>query len=88
MNTVNGDPNWFWRATFSGGSTATFYADSKALAWDHAGTLARDFGRERAVKVTRLKRAKDVTPAENAAAGKEQLSPLGRALGHLLRRDQ
>jgi hypothetical protein len=63
------DPVWFFQATFDGGGTATFYADSKALAFDHAGTLARDFGKRGVRTVTRLKHRKDVTPTENAQAG-------------------
>jgi hypothetical protein len=63
------DPRWFWLAVFTDGGTATFYADSKALAFDHAGTLARDFARRGVRTVTRLKHSKDVTPGENAAAG-------------------
>lgn len=67
---MSNDPRWFWMATFSRGASVTFYADSKELARDHAATLARDFGRWPVVKVTRLKHSKDVTPEENAAAGK------------------
>lgn len=64
------DPKWFFRARFSGGGAATFFADSKELAWDHAATLARDFGQARVVAVTRLKHAKDVLPEELDDAGK------------------
>ena len=63
-------PRWFWQATFYGGSTATFYGDNKGLAYDHAVTLARDFGKRGVSAVKRLKHSKDVTPEENAAAGR------------------
>ena len=52
------------------GAWVTFYADGKWEARDHAAVLARDFGRFPVVKVTRLKHSKDVTPEENAAAGR------------------
>lgn len=68
---MSNDPRWFWQAVFYGNATATFYADNKELALDHAQTLARDFGGLRVLKVKRLKHSKDVTAAENAAAGKE-----------------
>ena len=64
------DPRWFWEARFVGGGTATYYADNKAFALDHGYTLARDFGRRDVQSVRRLKHSKDVTLAENAAAGK------------------
>lgn len=60
---------WFWKALFEGGGSATFYADSKALAFDHAGTLARDFGKSGVRSVMRLCHSKDVSPEANAAAG-------------------
>lgn len=63
------DPIWFWKATFVGGGWATFYADNKPLAWDHAGTLARDFGKHGVKTVKRLKHSKDVSAEENAYAG-------------------
>lgn len=63
------DPRWFWKAVFEGGGSATFYADSKALAFDHAGTLARDFGKPGVRSVLRLKHSKDVTRTENAQSG-------------------
>ena len=63
------DPRWFWQAWFSGGGTATFYADSKALALDHAGMLAREFGKRGVQRITRLKHQKDVSHEENAQAG-------------------
>lgn len=66
---MSNDPRWFWQAVFNSG-TATFYADSKELAWDHAQTLAQDFGLPRVIKVKRLKHSKDVTAFENAEAGK------------------
>jgi hypothetical protein len=66
---------WFFQATFAGGGTATFYADSKALALDHAETLARDFGKRGVVRVTRLKHSKDVDHAENDAAGRLYEAP-------------
>jgi hypothetical protein len=63
------DPVWFWRATFTDGTSFTFYADSKALARDHAAYVGRvDVGKTLA-DVTRLKHAKDVTADELAAAG-------------------
>lgn len=65
--------NWFWLATFTDGSTVTFYAESKDLAWDHAGALARDFKRI-AKTVKRLKHANDVSKAEYATAG-ELIAP-------------
>lgn len=84
---MSNDPRWFWQVTFYGNATATFYADSKDLAWDHAVVLARDFGGLRVLKVTRLKHSKDVSAVENAAAGKRHdADPSSVAFAEELRR--
>lgn len=72
MKLVTNDPRWFWQATFLAGATATFYADSKELATDHAHALARDFN-TRVTAVRRVKHTKDVTAEENAEAGRLHL---------------
>ena len=64
----DGDPNWFFKVTFTDGATMTFYADNLALAVDHATTVARDVGKTVA-EVTRLTHKKHLTPTEVADAG-------------------
>ena len=72
---MNNDPRWFWIAVFEGGGTAKFYADSKALAFDHAGTLARDFGKSGVRTVMRLKHTKNVTPGRERSSREVAVTP-------------
>lgn len=62
------DAVWFWRATFTDGSTFTFWADSKALASDHAATVGRDVSKTLKA-VARLGHDKDLTEQDRAFAG-------------------
>lgn len=62
------DPLWFWQVSFADGTSALFYANSKALALDHARTLGDGYGRQ-VSKVTRIKHATRVGLEEDAIAG-------------------
>lgn len=64
----NHDPQWMFEATFTDGATVPYMADTKALAYDHGMTLARDFGRT-LKSVKRIKHVKDMTLADDVQLG-------------------